>query len=128
MRQDADHLSARRRAFLLAAAAGIAVLAAGCGGGSSAGSAGSGGPIGSFHPGAPAASRKSVLAYTRCMRSHGASALPDPASTGRFNPSGVSGGSPAEQAAVKACQHLLPKGAISSARQRITGAPPSIKE
>jgi hypothetical protein len=56
-----------RRAGVLAAAAGFALLVADCGG--SGGSAGSSGPPG----------LQQMVAYSQCMRSHGAPFWPDPA-------------------------------------------------
>jgi hypothetical protein len=57
-----------------------------------------------------------ALAFSRCMRSHGLPSFPDPSTNGHgiqlsASPnSGVDPGSPAFQAAQKACQHLMPGG------------------
>jgi hypothetical protein len=59
------------------------------------------------------------------MRSHGMPDFPDANSPGGPSPSGINGNSPAVQAALKACQHLLPKDGISSAQPSIAGAGPS---
>jgi hypothetical protein len=90
-----------RRAGALAVAAAVAMLAAACGGGSAP-------------PSASAPTYAQVLALAQCMRSHG---VPDFArglggqsptlgNKGAINPT-----SPQFQAALAACQHLLPPGA-----------------
>jgi hypothetical protein len=91
----------------------VALLAAACSGSDGPGDAsgGSSSPSNS----AP----QSVLAYARCMRSHGVPNFPDPDSSGNLpkpdaNLLGVS--SSQLEAAQRACQHLLPNngGAISA--------------
>jgi len=53
-----------------------------------------------------------ILAFARCMRSHGIPNFPDPApGTGEITlPPGTSKDSPVLQAADRACQHYLPGG------------------
>jgi|ERR1700691_2244090 len=130
MRKDADHIGAWRRASLLAVMAGTAVLAVACSGGSSTGSGGFTGPsgpaAGSSRVAAPAASQKDLLAFSRCMRSHGVKNFADPNSPGVLGASGINGNSPAVQAAIKACQHLLPSGGIPPAQPGVGGAGSSI--
>jgi hypothetical protein len=90
-----------RRAGALAVAAAIAVLAAACGGGSAP-------------PSASAPTYAQVLALAQCMRSHGG---PDFArglggqSPALGNKGAINPNSPQFQAALAACQHLLPPGA-----------------
>ncbi|MBO0810085.1 MAG: hypothetical protein J2P32_17465, partial [Actinobacteria bacterium] len=64
---------------MLVVTAGIVLLAA-CGGGSTAGSGGS------ANPGDP--SQSQMLAYARCMRSHGLPRFPDPDASGGFGDAG----------------------------------------
>jgi hypothetical protein len=58
--------AAKRTAAAIAAVLGVAVITAGCGDSSGAGSGGSGSP------------KAELLAYARCVRSHGVSDFPDP--------------------------------------------------
>jgi hypothetical protein len=56
-----------------------------------------------------------ALAFARCMRSHGVRNWPDPSSSGVFQkrtPQQLGVSSSQFQAAAKACQHLLPNGAL----------------
>jgi hypothetical protein len=126
MQRDADHLSAGRRASLLAVTAGIALLATACGGSSSTGSGGAAGPpsppAGSPGVAAPPGSQKDLLAFKRCMRSHGVANFPGPASQGGASTGGATGNSPALPAAIKACQHLLPNGGVAPAQPGMPGA------
>lgn len=111
MNNDAGGNRGPRRAGLLAALAAIAVLATACSSSSPSNSADSatGG----------SANYTRELAFAQCMRSHGVPNFPDPLSNGDF----VMNGSPVvsksvEQAAMQACQHLLPNGAQSTAAKR----------
>jgi hypothetical protein len=72
----------------------------------------SGGPGGATNAGAAAASQ--LLAFSRCMRSHGVPNFPDP-QAGAINakfpgPQQLGVSDSLYQAGVKACQHLLPAG------------------
>ena len=85
----------------------VALLAVAC-----SGSPSSTAPGGSAHARGSATS-PSLVAYSRCMRSHGVPGFPDPTSSGQLPKTdaqllGVS--SPQLQAARTACQHLLPAG------------------
>jgi hypothetical protein len=127
-----------RRIATLAAFAALGVAAAGCGGGSpSAGVAqlattattatttgandafgagsGGGGPSTSSGKKGQASvrirvggDRKLALRYAQCMRSHGVTNFPDPASDGSFSFSGSPKDMPSFQAADQACRKLLP--------------------
>jgi hypothetical protein len=89
-----------RRAGAMAVVAAVAVLAAACGAGAP--------------PSASAPSYAQVLAFAQCMRSHGG---PDFArglggqSPALGNKRAINPASPQFQAALAACQHLLPPGA-----------------
>ena len=80
------------------AAIGLVLLAAACGGSPSS-------------PGSAGSSNSPLLAYSRCMRSHGVPNFPDPASDGKFPSAQQLGVSDSRyQAAGSACQHVLPAG------------------
>lgn len=110
--------SPRQRKARIAAAtiatAGLALLAAACGGspGTHIAQLGSTTTPSSSQSGATAL-ENGALAFSRCMRSHGAPAYPDPGSGGllpKKTPQQV-GVSPSEfQAAQGACIHLVPNG------------------
>lgn len=92
---------------MLIAAAGLALLAAAC----------SGSPTSATAAGATQTS--SAVAYSHCMRSHGVPGFPDPASNGAIPKTSAQefGVSDSRfQAALSACQHLLP--AATSSRQQ----------
>jgi hypothetical protein len=99
---------AARTAAAIIATAGLALLAA-CSGSSSTGSGGSpnaGGPANSL-----STNSQKALAFSRCVRSHSVPNYPDPNSSGGIAKEtarqlGVS--SSQLQAALNACQHLLP--------------------
>ena len=99
---------AARTAAAIIATVGLALLAA-CSGSSSTGSDGSpnaGGPANS-----PSTNSQKALAFSRCVRSRGVPNYPDPNSSGGIAKEtaqqlGVS--SSQLQAALNACQHLLP--------------------
>jgi hypothetical protein len=117
MRPINDHTT-RRRAAVLAVAAGIALLAAACGS-SSSGSAGSGSTTGR------STAYQEAVAYSQCMRAHGVPNFPDPNSKGQFilsntspGPSGGSRPSQAQLQALNTCRHLLPNGGQISQQQR----------
>jgi hypothetical protein len=122
---------------LVALASGVVVLA-GCGGGSSSnpgvaklssgtgssstGSSSTSSEAGSSSPEDTANAQKHMVAYARCMRSHGVPGFPEP-SEGRIeiqrsSRNGKSGGLNPEsaqfQSADKTCRKLLPNGGIPS--------------
>jgi hypothetical protein len=84
----------RRAGFLAAGVAVIALLAAACGGGPPA-AAGS-------------ATHQQLLAYARCMRSHGEPDWPDPTSQGTFVTTGIDLASFQARNANGQCESLLP--------------------
>jgi hypothetical protein len=95
-----------RTAAAIIATAVLALLAA-CGGSPSpAGSGGSPGAAGS-------ANSQKLLAFSRCMRSHGVPNFPDPNGSGLLPKSQVAqltASNPQFPAAHRACEHLLPNG------------------
>jgi hypothetical protein len=105
MRPINDH-AARRRAGVLAMAAGLALLTAACGGSSSSGSAGGGSTTGL------STAYQKAVAYSQCMRAHGVPNFPDPNSKGQFIQTGPGSGPGVTisqaQPALTACRHLLP--------------------
>jgi hypothetical protein len=110
MHHDQNHSRARRRAAMLAVAAGLALLTAACGGSPS--STGSGGS-----PNAEASAQSQQLAFARCMRSHGVTEYPDSGGPIQASPgSDLDPGSPAYQAARQACQSLQPAEHLSPAQ------------
>ncbi len=99
-----------RRAGVLAVTAGLVLLTAACGGSpSSTGSPPSTGSGGS--PNAGGSANSQLLAFARCVRSHGVPNFPDPDSNGRF-PKGVQVGvsDSVVRAGETACHSLLPAG------------------
>jgi hypothetical protein len=95
--------TARTAAAIIATAA-IALLAAAC-----SGSPSSTGPGGSLDAGGSQTSQ--LLAFARCMRSQGVPDFPDPSSASKFPGAQQLGVSSSQyQAAMNACQHLLPNG------------------
>jgi hypothetical protein len=103
-------LPAARTAAAIIATAALALLAAACGGSpSSTGSGGSPNAGGSAN--SSSANSQKALAFSRCVRSRGVPNYPDPDSSGAIAKEtaqqlGVS--SSQLQAALNACQHLLP--------------------
>jgi hypothetical protein len=108
--------SAARAATILIAAAALVLLAAACSDSPSSTGAG-----GSSSAGA-AASSPSAVAYSRCMRSHGVPAFPDPGSSGipKVSPQQLGVASSRWQAAQSACAQLL-RPTQDQARQILTG-------
>jgi hypothetical protein len=88
-------------ALLTALLAGTALLTAACGSGSPA-------------AGTSTTHQKSV-AFAQCVRSHGDPGFPDPDSQGTFDVSQIDLNSPLVQAAINACQKLIPPGAVQLA-------------
>jgi hypothetical protein len=110
--------------FAAAAVAALSTLAAGCGagGGSSPGVA----TVGTSTT-AATTTQNGLLAYSRCMRSHGVRNFPDPGGKGGIPKSQVVAASEADpqkfNAASAACSHLLPSGSLAApqtAQQRHT--------
>ncbi len=89
----------------VAAAGGLVLFAAGCGGGPAGGHA-------APASGSRAEQQTGVLAFSRCMRSHGVPGFPDPDSSGGLPKRQVARltGSPQFPAAHRSCEHLLPNG------------------
>ena len=99
----------RLRAFTLVAIAAFSALVAGCGGGGS--------PQASTTTTATV-SQAALLAFSQCMRSNGVPSFPDPQ---RYAGGNVKltihqfgSGTPHFQAALAACDHLLPSGGSGS--------------
>jgi hypothetical protein len=103
-----------RTAVAIIAAAGLAVLAAACGGSPGADVAQLGSTATKSSSNASAASQQNgALAFSRCMRSHGVPAYPDPSSGGMLpkkTPQRVGVSSSEFQVAESACIHLVPNG------------------
>lgn len=97
---------ARTAAAIIVTAA-LALLTAACGGSPSpTGSGGSRGAAGS-------ANSQKILAFSRCVRSHGVPNFPDPNSSGvlpKTQVAQLAASSPQFPAAHRACEHLLPNG------------------
>jgi hypothetical protein len=94
-----------RAAAVVLATVGLAVLTA-C-----ASSSPGGTPVAGGHASSPSTNAEKAVAFSRCVRSHGVPAYPDPDSSGtiRKETSGQLGVSTSRlQAALDACQHLLP--------------------
>jgi hypothetical protein len=115
----------RRAGSRAAALIATALLVAACGGGSGGpGVAGAGSPSTTTGTsGAGGSKKKSALAYSKCMRSHGVHDFPDPNSTGEIAVSGGPGSdlgpdSPVFRRADQACKSLMPAPPGSPAQQR----------
>jgi hypothetical protein len=112
------HSAGYRRAGALAVAlAAVGILTGACGGGNGATpSVASLGTPSASSPSAGASStdaKQSVLAYSRCMRSHGIAAFPDPDSSGDLSlhagpGTGIEPDSAQYKAADEACKALMP--------------------
>ena len=90
--------SGPRRALALAALAATAMLATACGN-SPSGTTGS-------------PQYQKALAFTRCMRSHGALGFPDPTSQGTITVTQALLTNPQIRSAAPSCKNLLPRGAV----------------
>jgi hypothetical protein len=113
-----------RTAAAVIAATGLALLAAACGGstgnhaaqrGSTTGSGGSASGSGSA----------SVLAFSRCMRSHGVPKFPDPVDgvdLPKLSPDILKVSSSQFNTAENACRNLLPTGGISGSTTGVSDA------
>jgi hypothetical protein len=104
--------AAARTAAAMIAAAGLALLVAACGDSPSAtGSGGSPGAAGSVN--SQSANTRKMLAFARCVRSHGVPSFPDPDSSGllpKRQVAGLAANNSRFPAAHRACEHLLPNG------------------
>jgi len=91
--------SGLRRAVALAALAATATLVAACGGNSPPSATGS-------------AQYQKALAFSKCMRSHGALGFPDPTSQGTITVTQAMLNSSQIRSAGSSCKNLLPRGAV----------------
>jgi hypothetical protein len=127
-----------RTTLTLAVLATAAVLIAGCGGGSSSSpgvahlasstSSGADPASGASSPGSEssASTQQKMVAYSRCMRSHGVPEFPEPteghllihSSDHNGHVTGVNPQSSRFQAAQKVCGKLLPEGGVPSPAQQ----------
>jgi hypothetical protein len=102
-----------RRAGALAVVAAVAMLTAACGAvhvSYSGGSASTG-----------SATFRANLAYAQCMQTHGVPNFPDPAnSSDSFHVSGHPAGNSPVARANDACQHLLPRGDVTTNSGHVT--------
>jgi hypothetical protein len=87
------------RALAPAALAGNAMLVAACGGNNPSSGAGST----QYHK---------ALAFTKCMRSHGALGFPDPTSAGTITVTQALLSNTQVRTAAQSCRNLLPRGAV----------------
>ncbi len=110
--------SLRTAAF--AGVAGLSVLASGCGGSPESHVAQLGSTTTSPQLSSATAQASGAVAFSRCVRSHGVPAYPDPSSGGllpKKTPQQL-GVSPAQfEAAQRACIHLVPSGGRPTAAQ-----------
>ena len=88
-----------RRTIALAVLATTGMLVAACGANSPSGAAGS-------------TQYQKALAFSRCMRSHGALGFPDPTSQGTITVTQALLKNPQIQSAAPSCKNLLPRGAV----------------
>ena len=91
--------SGLRRALALAALAATATLVAACGANSPPGATGS-------------AQYQKALAFSKCMRSHGALGFPDPTSQGTITVTQAMLSSAQIRSAGSSCKNLLPRNAV----------------
>jgi hypothetical protein len=129
MEQDANHKhpagglvgSCHRIASTAAGVVAIGLLVAACGGGSNGPAVATVGTSTTAAKSAPGGSSgKGLLAFSRCMRSHGVSNFPDPGSNGLISISSANGvnlNSALFKSAQAACQSLMPGGKPSPAAQ-----------
>jgi subtilase family serine protease len=114
-------------------AIGIAMLAAGCGGGSSGQAVGNTGPTttaagsSTAQTTGKAGELSHALAFTECMRNHGAPNFPDPSRRGgSVHETITTANSPAARAN-DACKHLLPDGSAVAVSTKTPATPsPSV--
>ena len=108
-----------RRPFILSAIAALSLLAAGCGGGGS--------PQAGTTATTATIPRTTLLAFSHCMRTNGVPSFPDPqrfvGGNVKLTIHQIGNGTPHFQAALDACNHLLPShgsGSQESAQQQRT--------
>jgi hypothetical protein len=87
------------RTLAAAALAATTMLVAACGGNSPPGATGS-------------SQYQKALAFSKCMRSHGALGFPDPTSAGTITVTQAMLSNPAIRSAAPSCKNLLPRGAV----------------
>lgn len=117
-----DRRAGPRRAGLrvaaVAAIAPLVLLAAACGG--SGGGSGSNATAGT-------SANQDLLAYARCMRSHGVPGFPDPGPKGQVPKTAVvrafsSTSNSVVQSASTACQHLMPPSGLGPQRPQLSAS------
>jgi hypothetical protein len=92
----------------------VALLVAGCGSGSPASTT----VAGSSGPPTEAQQEQQLVVFSDCMRSHGVSNFPDPASVGfKFQLAPSTPHTPAFLSAYSVCRHLLPDGGGSASER-----------
>jgi hypothetical protein len=91
--------SGPRRALALAALAATGMLVAACGGNNPPSATGS-------------TQYQKALAFTKCMRSHGALGFPDPTSQGTITVTQAMLNSTQIKTAASSCKNMLPRGAV----------------
>jgi hypothetical protein len=109
-----------RTVVALIATAGLALLAAACGG-----SAGNQAAQRGSTTAAGGSGSASMLAFSRCMRSHGVAKFPDPVAgvdLPKISPAILKVSSSQFNAAENACRNLLPSGEISGSNTGISDA------
>jgi hypothetical protein len=113
-----------RIAAAVIAAAGLALLTAACGGSAGKHAAQHGSTTGSGGS-ASGSSSASMLAFSRCMRSHGVANFPDPVDgvdLPKISPAILKVSSSQFNAGENACRNLLPTGEISGNSRGISDA------
>jgi hypothetical protein len=102
-----------RTAAAIIATVGLALLAAACGGSPDSHVAQLGSTTTKSSTSSPSANSQKVLAFSRCVRSHGVPNFPDPNSSGvlpKRQVAQLTAGNPQFPAAHRACEQLLPNG------------------
>jgi hypothetical protein len=124
-------LPAARIPAVVTAVVGLSLLAAACGsspgdhvaqlGTTSTHSASSSGPASAGESTTSESPTSQMLAFSRCMRSHGVQNFPDPDSQGNFPPLSQQALGVSKQTSLTAqqvCKHLLSSGGIATPQQR----------
>jgi hypothetical protein len=123
----ASRRHSRPRLLSRIATAGLALLAVACGGSSGSDVAQLGSTAARSDPAAASAQGNGPLEFSHCMRAHGVTKFPDPASGGaipKLSLAQLGVSSSRFQGAQRACRHLLPNGGSgsTSAQQRYVRA------